>query len=196
MLHVACSVVQCRCINVHMCIWEAASAWSSATLHKSHLSCGRSDLCGAAPCNGVTRVGRHRSACATNSDCAQTSMSFAQKGHSTMVETRAPHDCDLRTGPKPWPVTECTRAGSVDARLPLQSDAMGGRGLFLTIGVTQGATSALYSASTGTEVPQANLPESGAIVVRFRTHKGICIRTMMLSLRAASQLHIVMLSSS
>jgi hypothetical protein len=73
-------------------------------------------------------VGRHRSACATNSDCAQTSMSFAQKGHSTMVETRAPHDCDLRTGPKPWPVTECT--GSVEARLPLQSDAIGGSGPF------------------------------------------------------------------
>ena len=66
-------------------------------------------------------VGRHRSACATNSDCAQTSMSFAQKGHSTMVETRAPHDCDLRTGPKPWPVTECT--GSVDA-LPCMSAAI------------------------------------------------------------------------
>jgi hypothetical protein len=65
--------------------------------------------------------GAHRSACATNSDCARTSMSFAQKGHSTIVETRAPHDCNLGTGPKPWPVAECT--GSVDA-LPCMSAAI------------------------------------------------------------------------
>jgi hypothetical protein len=36
----------------------------------------------------------------------------------TIVETRAPHDYDLRTGPKPWPVAE-----PVDA-LPCMSAAI------------------------------------------------------------------------
>ncbi len=109
--------------DVLMCTWEAAC---------SLVVCNVAQVASQLRTIGFMRgrpmqrrhVGRHRLACATNSDCAQTSMSFAQKEHSTtMLETRAPHDCDLRTGPKPWPVTECT--GSVDA-LPLQSDAIGG----------------------------------------------------------------------
>ena len=104
MLHVACCVLQCRCIHFRLiCTWEAAC--SVVVCNVAHVA---SPLRTIGFAEQPRSRGAHRSACATNSDCARTSMSFAQKGHSTIVETRARHDCNLGTGPKPWPVAECT----------------------------------------------------------------------------------------
>jgi hypothetical protein len=104
MLLVAYCVLQC---HVLMCTWEA-----DGLLRCTCRISAADDRNPPAPIQW-RHVGRHRSACATNSDGTRTSMSFAQKGHLTRVETRAPHDFDLRTAPTPWPVPECT--GSVDA---------------------------------------------------------------------------------